>query len=122
MKYISLIYVKWADFLIFKALYGVFIPLSLKCDNDVPLYKFIITLHFDNHKEKWAIILIQIAKMDQLMIKILCSIDQPDAEEIISVRTVSPFKNKRDLLKRINSIQGNDCVNFLKVSSKYFIR
>ena len=59
--------------------------------------------------------------MDQLMIKILCSIDQPDAEEIISVRTVSPFKNKRDLLKRINSIQGNDCVNFLKVSSNYFI-
>ena len=59
--------------------------------------------------------------MDQLMIKILCSIDQPDAEEIISVRTVSPFKNKRDLLKKINSIQGNDCVNFLKVSSNYFI-
>ena len=59
--------------------------------------------------------------MDQLMIKILCSIDQPDIEEIISVRTVSPFKSKRDLLKRINSIQGNDCVNFLKVSSNYFI-
>ena len=59
--------------------------------------------------------------MDQLMIKILCSIDQPDIEAIISARTVSPFKNKRDLLKRINSIQGNDCVNFLKVSSNYFI-
>ena len=59
--------------------------------------------------------------MDQLMIKILCSIDKPDVEEIISVRTVSPFKNKRDLLKRINSIQGNDCVNFLKFSSNYFI-
>ena len=59
--------------------------------------------------------------MDQLMIKILCSIDQPDVEEIIRARTVSPFKNKRDLLKRINSIQGNDCVNFLKVSSNYFI-
>ena len=59
--------------------------------------------------------------MDQLMIKILCSINQSDVEEIISVRTVSPFKNKRDLLKRINSIQGNDCVNFLKVSSNYFI-
>ena len=48
-------------------------------------------------------------------------IDQPDIEEIISVRTDSPFKSKRDLLKRINSIQGNDCVNFLKVSSNYFI-
>ena len=59
--------------------------------------------------------------MDQLMIKILCSIDQPDIEEIISVRTVSPFKSKRDLLKKIHSIQGNDCVNFLKVSSNYFI-
>ena len=59
--------------------------------------------------------------MDQLMIKILCSIDQPAIEEIISIRTVSPFKNKRDLLKRINSIQGNDCVNFLKFSSNYFI-
>jgi len=59
--------------------------------------------------------------MDQLMIKILCSINQSDVEEIISVRSVSPFKNKRDLLKRINSIQGNDCVNFLKVSSNYFI-
>ena len=59
--------------------------------------------------------------MDQLMIKILCSIDQPDIDEIISVRKVSPFKNKRDLLKKINSIQENDCVNFLKVSSNYFI-
>ena len=55
------------------------------------------------------------------MIKILCSIDQPDIEEIISVRIVSPFKNKSDLSKRVNSIQGNDCVNFLKVSSNYFI-
>ena len=27
----------------------------------------------------------------------------------------------KSLLKRINSIQGNDCVNFLKVSSNYFI-
>ena len=59
--------------------------------------------------------------MDQLMIKNLCSIDQPDVEEIIRARTVSPFKNKRDLSKRVNSIQGNDCVNFLKVSSNYFI-
>ena len=59
--------------------------------------------------------------MDQLMIKNLCSIDQTDVEEIIRARTVSPFKNKSDLLKRINSIQGNDCVNFLKVSSNYFI-
>ena len=59
--------------------------------------------------------------MDQLMIKNLCSIDQPDVEQIIRARIVSPFKNKRDLLKRVNSIQGNDCVNFLKVSSNYFI-
>ena len=27
----------------------------------------------------------------------------------------------RGSLKRVNSIQGNDCVNFLKVSSNYFI-
>ena len=59
--------------------------------------------------------------MDQLMIKNLCSIDQTDVEEIIRARTVSPFKNKSDLSKRVNSIQGNDCVNFLKVSSNYFI-
>ena len=59
--------------------------------------------------------------MDQLMIKNLCSIDQPDVEQIIRARIVSPFKNKRDLSKRVNSIQGNDCVNFLKVSSNYFI-
>ena len=59
--------------------------------------------------------------MDQLMIKNLCSIDEPDVEQIIRARTVSPFKNKRDLSKRVNSIQGNDCVNFLKVSSNYFI-
>ena len=59
--------------------------------------------------------------MDQLMIKNLCSIDQPDVEQIIRARTVSPFKNKSDLSKRVNSIQGNDCVNFLKVSSNYFI-
>ena len=59
--------------------------------------------------------------MDKLMIKNLCSIDEPDVEKIIRARVVSPFKNKRDLLKRINSIEGNDCVNFLKVSSNYFI-
>ena len=59
--------------------------------------------------------------MDQFMIQNLCSIDQTDVDEIIRARKVSPFKNKRDLLKRINSIQGNDCVNFLKVSSNYFI-
>ena len=59
--------------------------------------------------------------MDQLMIKNLCSIDQTDVEEIIRARIVSPFKNKSDLSKRVNSIQGNDCVNFLKVSSNYFI-
>ena len=59
--------------------------------------------------------------MDQLMIKNLCSIDELQVEQIVRARTVSPFKNKRDLLKRINSIQGNDCVNFLKVSSNYFI-
>ena len=59
--------------------------------------------------------------MDQLMIKNLCSIDQPDVEQIIRARIVSPFKNKSDLSKRVNSIQGNDCVNFLKVSSNYFI-
>ena len=59
--------------------------------------------------------------MGKFMIKNLCSIDQNDVEEIIRARTVSPFKNKKDLLKRINSIQGNDCVNFLKVSSNYFI-
>ena len=59
--------------------------------------------------------------MDQLMIKNLCSIDQPDVEQIIRARIVSPFKNKRDLSKRVNSIQGNDCINFLKVSSNYFI-
>ena len=59
--------------------------------------------------------------MDQLMIKNLCSIDEPDVEQIIRARIVSPFKNKRDLSKRVNSIQGNDCVNFLKVSSNYFI-
>ena len=43
--------------------------------------------------------------MDEFMIKNLCSIDQIDVDEIIRVRKVSPFKNKRDLLKRINSIQ-----------------
>ena len=59
--------------------------------------------------------------MDQLMIKNLCSIDEPDVEQIIRARIVSPFKNKSDLSKRVNSIQGNDCVNFLKVSSNYFI-
>ena len=59
--------------------------------------------------------------MDQLMIKNLCSIDESDVEQIVRARIVSPFKNKRDLSKRVNSIQGNDCVNFLKVSSNYFI-
>ena len=59
--------------------------------------------------------------MDQLMIKNLCSIDKPDVEQIIRARIVSPFKNKRDLSKRVNLIQGNDCMNFLKVSSNYFI-
>ena len=59
--------------------------------------------------------------MDQLMIKNLCSIDETDVEQIIRARIVSPFKNKSDLSKRVNSIQGNDCVNFLKVSSNYFI-
>ena len=59
--------------------------------------------------------------MDQLMIKNLCSIDEFDVEQIVRARIVSPFKNKRDLSKRVNSIQGNDCVNFLKVSSNYFI-
>ena len=59
--------------------------------------------------------------MGKFMIQNLCSINQTDVEEIIRVRKVLPFKNKRDLLKRINSIQGNDCLNFLKVSSNYFI-
>ena len=59
--------------------------------------------------------------MDQLMIKNLCSIDETDVEQIIRARIVSPFKNKRDLLKRVNLIRGNDCLNFLKVSSNYFI-
>ena len=36
--------------------------------------------------------------MDQLMIKNLCSIDEPDVEQIIRARIVSPFK-KSDLQK-----------------------
>ena len=59
--------------------------------------------------------------MDQFMIKNLCSIDEPDAEEIIRARKESPFKNKKDLLKKINTIRENDCLNFLKVSSNYSI-
>jgi general secretion pathway protein K len=59
--------------------------------------------------------------IDQLMLKNLCSIDEPNVEEIINARKESSFKNKRDLLKRVNSIQGNECLNFLKMSSNYFI-
>jgi general secretion pathway protein K len=59
--------------------------------------------------------------IDQLMLKNLCSINEPNVEEIINARKESSFKNKRDLLKRVNSIQGNECLNFLKMSSNYFI-
>ena len=55
------------------------------------------------------------------MLKNLCSINEPNVEEIINARKESSFKNKRDLLKRVNSIQGNECLNFLKMSSNYFI-